>query len=228
MDDATAALFPDRFVDSELGPIPEGWRISTIGSECEAVGGGTPSTNVQDYWDGGQVNWATPKDLSGLSEPVLVDTSRRITEEGLSRISSGLLPRGTVLLSSRAPVGYTAIAGVPLAVNQGFIAMRETQELPRYYIYFWVQTNLDEILQRAGGTTFAEISKRNFRPIALIVPPTAIVQRFSEWSSSYFKLIENNMKESQALTHLRDLLLPKLLSGEIRIADAEKVVQEVS
>jgi type I restriction enzyme S subunit len=98
-------LFPDRLVDSELGEIPEGWRLSTIGEEVTVCGGSTPSTKETEYWEGGQHCWATPKDLSALKFPVLLDTDRKITDAGLAKISSGLLPVGTVLLSSRAPIG---------------------------------------------------------------------------------------------------------------------------
>jgi type I restriction enzyme S subunit len=115
-------LFPDSFEDSELGEIPSGWRVTPVGDVVECVGGSTPSTSEADYWDGGEYFWATPKDLSSLSEPFLLDTAKKITADGVQRISSGILPVGTVLLSSRAPVGYVAAACVPVSINQGFIA----------------------------------------------------------------------------------------------------------
>lgn len=122
-DAATAALFPDAFEESALGPIPHGWRVSPIGDEARIVGGSTPRTGEPAYWDGGTIHWATPKDLAQLEAPALLDTERCITEAGLAQISSGLLPAGTVLMSSRAPVGYLAISEIPVAINQGFIAM---------------------------------------------------------------------------------------------------------
>ncbi len=97
-------VFPDRLVESELGEIPEGWRHSTIGEEVTVCGGSTPSTKEPEFWEGGQHCWATPKDLSALKFPVLLDTDRKITDAGIAKISSGLLPVGTVLLSSRAPI----------------------------------------------------------------------------------------------------------------------------
>jgi type I restriction enzyme S subunit len=115
-------LFPDSFEDSELGEIPSGWRVTPVGDVVECVGGSTPSTSEADYLDGGEHFWATPKDLSSLSEPFLLDTAKKITADGVQRISSGILPVGTVLLSSRAPVGYVAAACVPVSINQGFIA----------------------------------------------------------------------------------------------------------
>ena len=132
-----ADLFPAHLVDSEIGQIPASWKVSQIGKEVDAVGGSTPSTKEPAYWDGGTRHWVTPKDLSKLSSPVLLDTGRKITDAGIRKISSGLLPTGTVLLSSRAPIGYVAIAEVPTAVNQGFIAMVCKYRLPNVYVLFW-------------------------------------------------------------------------------------------
>ena len=106
MDDDIMALFPDSFEDSELGKIPKGWEVKTLGEVANIVGGTTPSTKKTEYWEGGIHFWATPKDLSSLSVPVLLETKRKITDAGLQKIGSGLLPPGTLLLSSRAPIGY--------------------------------------------------------------------------------------------------------------------------
>ena len=116
-------LFPDRLAPSELGEIPAGWMVKALGEVISVVGGTTPSTKVEEYWEGGTHCWATPKDLASLDTPVLLDTERRITDAGLDRIGSGLLPAGSLLLSSRAPVGYLAIAETPTAINQGFIGI---------------------------------------------------------------------------------------------------------
>src|SRR6266545_223661 len=124
LDPATAALFPNEFEDSELGPVPKGWTIEPVGDVVTCVGGSTPSTTEPEFWEGGVHCFATPKDLSQLDAPVLIDTERQITDAGVTKISSGLLPAGTLLLSSRAPVGYLAIATIPVTVNQGFIAMK--------------------------------------------------------------------------------------------------------
>ena len=152
---ATAALFPDTLVDSDFGPIPAGWEVKTIGECADIVGGSTPSTLVANYWDG-DIAWATARDMSRLNSPVLLETERRITDVGLSTISSGLLPRGTVLLSSRAPIGYLAITEIPVAINQGFIAMKPTKGVSSLLLYQWASENMDEIKARANGSTFQE------------------------------------------------------------------------
>ncbi len=140
-----ADLFPDRFEDSELGEIPAGWDVMPIGDAVRVVGGGTPSTKEPAFWEGGIHCWATPKDLSKLQDPILLDTERKVTDAGLAKISSGLLPTGTVLLSSRAPVGYLAVARVPVSVNQGFIALVCEGPLTNHYALHWALSNMEQI-----------------------------------------------------------------------------------
>ena len=217
-------LFPDRLDDERK---PEGSYISSIGDEADIVGGSTPSTSNPIFWNGDHY-WATPKDLSGLNSPVLSDTSRKITDEGLAQISSGLLPSGSVLLSSRAPVGYTAITTIPLAINQGFIGVKCTQNFSAPYVLLWMKESMELILQNANGSTFQEISKKNFRPLPIIKASHDLLKAFDAQSQGIFDKIIVNDAESRTLTQLRDLLLPKLMSGEISIRDAEKMVEDVT
>ncbi|MDF1553707.1 MAG: restriction endonuclease subunit S [Deferrisomatales bacterium] len=214
-------------VESELGLIPRGWEVKPVEEVAPSFGGATPSTKKPEFWEGGTIHWTTPKDLSSLTSPVLLDTERKITEAGLGKISSGLLPEGTLLLSSRAPVGYLAIAQVPLAVNQGYIAIPPGGRLSPLWMLFWAGANMDRIKARAGGTTFQEISKRNFRPIQVVVPPEVFSQRFDDVVGPMFERIVNNERESRTLAELRDTLLPKLISGELRVPQAEEMVEDV-
>ena len=213
-------LFPDRLVESERGEIPEGWRHSTIGEEVTVCGGSTPSTKEPEFWEGGQHYWATPKDLSALNFPVLLDTDRKITDAGLTKISSGLMPAGTVLLSSRAPIGYLAVAEVPIAINQGFIAMKCDRALPNVYVLPWCRESMGAILGNANGSTFLEISKSNFRPLLIVVPSDPVLTSFTRSAGSLYRQLVDNERESRSLAQLRDTLLPKLISGELRIKDA--------
>lgn len=216
----------DDLVESEIGPIPRGWEVAPIGEVIEICGGTTPSTKNPDFWEGGTTAWATPKDLSGLNSPVLRWTGRQITEAGLARIGSGLLPRGTVLLSSRAPVGYTAIADTPLAVNQGFIAIPPSPKIPKEYLLFWLRNNLELIRANAGGTTFAEISKKAFRPLPMLVPNRGELSGFERVAGPIISRIAAADRESETLAEIRDTLLPRLISGEIRVPEAEEIVEE--
>jgi type I restriction enzyme S subunit len=217
MDAETTALFPAAFEESAPGEIPQGWKVASIGESVRVVGGSTPRTQEPAYWEGGTIYWATPKDLASLSSPILLHTERRITEKGLQQISSGLLPQGTVLLSSRAPVGYLAMAEVPLAINQGFIAMVCERELPNYYVLHWARANMSIIKGFANGTTFLEISKTNFRPINVVIPPQDILRRFTDQVKPIYQNIKNNLEQSHTLAAIRDILQPRLLSGELDV-----------
>jgi type I restriction enzyme S subunit len=208
---------PTHFVDSDIGPVPEGWEAKAIGDVVTAKGGGTPSTKNPEYWDGGEHCWATPKDMSRLSHPVLLDTERRITDTGVNSISSGILPVGTVLMSSRAPVGYLAIAGVPTAINQGFIAMVCDGPLPPAYVLNWALTSMDAIKAHASGTTFPEISKKNFRPLPVVVPTSNVIGAYQQTADPVYELLSASVKESERLARVRDYLLAQLLSGAVNV-----------
>ena len=218
---ATADLFPDNLINSERGEIPEGWVWSEIGNEVDVVGGGTPSTKNADFWDGGNIFWTTPKDMSNLTDKILLETDRKITSAGLKKISSGLLPVNTVLMSSRAPVGYLAITKVPLAINQGYIAMKCEATLTPEYVVQWAESVMDEVKQRASGTTFAEISKKNFKIISVIVPEGKVLAEFTSVVSSLYEKVTETLIETKSLTAIRDTLLPRLLSGELSIDTSE-------
>ena len=218
-------LFPDRLVDSELGEIPEGWGVGTFGDYADIVGGSTPSTNNPDYWLSGLHSWATPKDLSNLTIPVLLVTENKITDAGLQQISSRLLPVGTVLLSSRAPIGYLAIAEIPVAINQGFIALKPHNREDNIFLMLLIKHNMDEIISRANGSTFLEVSKAKFRPIPVISPAQAILRFFAKLVIPLFLRIASLEKFTRILTIQRDTLLPKLISGEIRVPEAKYCVE---
>ncbi len=223
MPQPTFDALPTTFADSELGPIPDGWEVMPIGDAVQIKGGGTPSTKTPDFWDGPH-HWVTPKDLSGLSDPILLDTSRCLTDAGLAKVSSGLLPRGTVLLSSRAPIGYLAITAIETAINQGFIAMLPGGSLPPSYLLNWASYYLDDIKGNANGTTFQEISKKNFRPLRAIVPSPEVTDDFQSIVGPLYDQVRLNMQESTTLAEARDALLPKLLSGEVRVLSDKAVM----
>ena len=214
---ATAALFPEEFVVSELGEVPKGWEVSTVGEQVQAVGGGTPSTKNADFWDNGIHYWTTPKDLSNLTDKILLNTERKLTDTGLKKISSGLLPKNTVLMSSRAPVGYLALAKIEVAINQGYIAILPNTKYSAEYLIQWCEANMAEIKGRASGTTFLEISKKNFKEINFICSDEKVVTVYTKTAKTLYDEITSKAKENQSLINLRDTLLPKLMSGEISL-----------
>lgn len=222
MDAATAALFPAEFEESELGAIPKGWAVQPVGDLVEAVGGSTPDTKNEAFWEPAVHYWTSPKDLSGATAPVLLDTERKVSGAGLAKISSGLLPVGTLLMSSRAPIGYLSLSQVPVAINQGYIAMPPGSRLPPAHMYFWCQHNMDAIKGRANGSTFMEISKKAFRPIPALLPSPEVVNKFHDFATAVFSRVTANERQARALAELRDTLLPRLISGKLRLPEAQE------
>lgn len=198
--------------------IPEGWHWSEIGDEVVVAGGGTPSTKKEEFWEGGHIHWTSPKDMSNLTDKILLETSRKITDVGLAKISSGLLPENTVLMSSRAPVGYLAITKIPVAINQGYIAMKCEGTLSPEYIVQWAESSMDDIKQRASGTTFAEISKKTFKIIPVVVPSKEAINAYTLVVAKLYSKITESLIEIKSLIEIRDSLLPKLLSGELNVS----------
>ncbi|WP_315138095.1 restriction endonuclease subunit S [Achromobacter marplatensis] len=225
MNEETAALFPDSFEDSELGSIPIGWQVMLIGDAVDTVGGATPDTKNPDFWDPPVHCWTTPKDLSGITAPILLDTERKLSPEGIKKVSSGLLPEGTLLLSSRAPIGYLALTQIPVAINQGYIAMLPGGVLPPLYLHFWCKQNMENIKGRANGSTFMEISKKAFRPIPILVPSPELIQRFANTANALFERLSENERQAQTLSAIRDTLLPRLISGQLRLPEAQEQIE---
>jgi type I restriction enzyme, S subunit len=223
--DTLAELISATFKRTFEGPDSLEWPVQSIGEVATIVGGSTPRTAEGSFW-GGPISWATPKDLSRLRSVPLLDTQRTITELGLQQISSGLLPAGTVLLSSRAPIGYLAIAEVPVAVNQGFIALLPSERLSNLYLWQWLKAHLEEVKARANGTTFLEVSKASFRPIPIVVPPESLMKAWTDSATAIYRLTVQKERESRTLARLRDTLLAKLLSEELRIPEAQVLVED--
>jgi type I restriction enzyme S subunit len=192
------------------------WKKGKLGDYVTVKGGTTPSTKRPEFWDGNNA-WTSPRDLSNNKTLFLHDTERKITEKGLSQIGSGLLPKGTVLLSSRAPIGYLAISNIPVAINQGYIAVICDQIFPNYYMYFWIKINMDLIIGSANGSVFLEISKSVFKVLDIELPDKNIIDKFSTTINPIFEKILKNEIQIRTLSRLRDTLLPKLMSGEVRV-----------
>lgn len=205
-------LFRQWFVEE----ADAGWVELEIGNVVTILGGTTPSTKKQEYWNG-EIHWTSPRDLSNSNSLFLFDTERMITQLGLEQIGSGLMPKGTVLMSSRAPIGYLAITNIDIAINQGYIAMICDKDISNYFMYLWCKQHMEEIKNAGNGSTFEEISKSNFKSLRFVMPPETLLKQFDEIVSAQFQKILKNQAQIFTLTKLRDILLPKLMSGEVRV-----------
>ncbi len=194
----------------------EGSDECTLDDLISVKGGTTPSTKEPKFWDG-NIHWTSPRDLSNQQSVFMFDTERKITEKGLTKIGSGLLPIGTVLMSSRAPIGYLAITDIPVAINQGYIAIVCDKGVSNFFMYLWCKVNMAQIKNAGNGSTFEEISKSNFKELATLKPSNEAISKFDNAVEPVFAKIKTNQKQIQTLEKLRDNLLPKLMSGEVRV-----------
>ena len=216
-----ASLFPTT---RNQNGLPEGWTMGRVGDVFDIVAGNTPSTEQALFW-GGTHAWATPKDLSKLSAPILLTPERALTDEGLRACSSGLLPAGTLLLSSRAPIGYLAFTNQPTAINQGIAAFRR-KNVSTSFAWMWCRTNMALIKASANGSTFLEISKGVLRQLPMIQGPEQVMRAFAEIADPLVGRLVTLVKQNATLAALRDTLLPRLISGELRVRDAETIAAE--
>jgi type I restriction enzyme S subunit len=213
-------LFPARFVDSELGPIPEGWEVQPFSETVEVIGGGTPKTSVPEYW-GGDIPWFSVVDAPTFAEIWVVDTEKKVTQKGVEASSTRVLPVGTTIISARGTVGRLALVGVPMAMNQSCYGLRGKQGAKGYFNYFSTRTLVSVLQQRAHGSVFDTITRDTLAGVAVIVPPNQVVDEFERLAEPLLRRIHKNLLESRALATLRDALLPKLISGEIRVKDVK-------
>ena len=208
-----------ELVDSDLGLIPEGWEVLRVGDALEAVGGGTPSKVVEEYWTEGDVQWFTPTDLTRAESAFVSGSSLRITELGLKKSSAKLFPVGSVMMTSRATIGVISISTTDAATNQGFITCVPSKRLPSNYIYFWLHSNVDLFLILAGGATFKELRKSTFRELPILVPDQQQMDQFEEHVGPTMALIKNLLRQNQVLVEARNLLLPRLVAGELDVSE---------
>ena len=207
-----------KFVDSELGMIPEGWKVGRLDEIADVVGGSTPSKAKPEYYTQKGIAWLTPKDLS--NHPA-VYTSRGeidITEEGYNSTSTKLIPKGTVLFTSRAPIGYISIAQNDICTNQGFKSL-VPKKAGTCFLYCFLKYVTPEIENKSTGSTFKEASGSLMKSLQVIIPEQNVFEEFEAIVSPLFARIESLEKESSRLSLLRDTLLPRLMSGELEVPE---------
>ena len=209
-------LFPDRLIDSELGEIPEGWEVGVLNDAVEILSGGTPKTSMQEYWDGG-IPWYTAKDAPSLSDIFVLTTERSITQAGVENSSTKVLPVGTTVITARGTVGRLACLGIPMAMNQTCYGIRGAHGYSDYYTYWNVRNTVSDLRARTHGTIFGTITRETFKIAETVLPPPSVVGAFESALEPLMKRILRNLKESRALAAQRDALLPRLVSGEVRV-----------
>ena len=207
-----------KFVNSELGMIPEGWKVGRLDEIADVVGGSTPSKAKPEYYTQKGIAWLTPKDLS--NHPAVYSSRGEIdiTEEGYNSTSTKLMPKGTVLFTSRAPIGYISIAQNDICTNQGFKSL-VPKKAGTCFLYCFLKYVTPEIENKSTGSTFKEASGALMKSLQVIIPEQKVFEDFESIALPLFTRIESLEKESSHLSLLRDTLLPRLMSGEIEVPE---------
>jgi len=220
MDEATAALFPDGFEESALGPLPRGWRAGSILEIADLLSGGTPKTDRSEFW-GGEIAWASAKDVSQSTGSVLVSTERSITTEGLERSATRLIPRlATVVVARGATTGRMVMFGREMAMNQTCYGLASKLGAP-VALYCLLRREIDVLVNSAHGSVFDTITTSTFARSIVVHPPVELLARFESAAGPLFERIAESTERIQTLTALRDTLLPRLISGQLRLPEAE-------
>ncbi len=185
---------------------------------CETFGGGTPATGDRRFWDDGEILWFSPTDLTKHHSIVLLDSEKKITEMGLQKSSAKLVPPKTILMTSRASIGYFGLINKPASTNQGFINIIPFNVNHRAYMLFDLKIRKEEIIGNANGSTFLEISKGKFRQMKIKLPKDEkVLIDFEKEFELIFNFIENLLKQNSKLREARDILLPRLMNGQIEV-----------
>jgi type I restriction enzyme S subunit len=214
--EAAFDALPTSFEDSALGPVPKGWEVATFTEIVEVIGGGTPKTSVPEYW-GGDIPWFSVVDSPSESDVFVSRTEKSITKAGLDNSSARLLEEGVTIISARGTVGNLAMVGKPMAINQSCYALRPRRPLGASFCYYSARGLVEELKQRATGSVFDTITRQTLDSVNAIRPAPSIADAFEAATKPWLAMIYHNAQESRALATLRDTLLPKLLSGEVRV-----------
>ena len=214
-------IFKSWFVNFEPfgGEMPGDWRKGTLSDLGDVIGGSTPSKAKPEYYTEHGIAWITPKDLSVGKSKFIAQGADDITEFGLRNSSAKLMPRGTVLFSSRAPIGYIAIASGEVCTNQGFKSVVPKEGIGTAFIYYLLIESLQTIENMASGSTFREVSGSTMKGVPVIIPSNDTLCRFHDECTPIFEKQELLEAENAYLAEIRDSFLPRLMSGELSVAE---------
>jgi len=198
-------------VASPVGNIPHGWEVVAFTDIVNVLSGGTPKTNVAEYW-GGEIPFFTPRDVPDCF--YIQDTAKHVTELGLSKCTSELYPPDTVFITARGTVGKVALPSVPMAMNQSCYALRGMRGIPQRFLFLMTLHQVDYLKTNTGGATFDTIVVDTFRRMTVVKPSPDIIARFVAHTDAMFEQINTLQCQAQNLRVTRDLLLPRLIAGQ--------------
>lgn len=221
------ALFKEWFFDfnfpgatgemekSELGEIPKGWKIGKLFDISKLIGGGTPKTSINEYWENGTIQWISAKDVTPNNGTFITDTEKKITKLGLLKSSAKLLPQYSTVITARGTVGNYCIIPETMAISQSNYALSSTLNNGQFFLFYIIANLVTELKQRSYGTVFDTITTNSLTDIQIVIPEQNVLDKYNKIITPIFENILNNLKQTKTLTQLRDSLLPKLMKGEL-------------
>jgi type I restriction enzyme S subunit len=212
-------VLPAYLVESKLGPVPEGWGAKSLSSVCTLISGGTPKRSEPSYWDG-DVHWYSVRDVPSDGMVWVLDTKECITRKGLKNSAAQVVPKGCTIISARGTVGKLAMVGKPMAFNQSCYGLLPRDHSSFFYLYLLTKTLVSNLQQRTHGSVFETITRSTFDGLLVTTPQNDLISSFDAVVAPLFEKLLASLQESIKLTALRDYLLPKLLSGEVRVKEA--------
>lgn len=216
-----------EFVESGLGMIPEGWEVKSFFDLFDLLSGGTPKTSINEYWNG-DINWVSAKDIGSNNIGFYINnTEKKITELGVQKSATKILPENTVIVVARGSVGKYGMITKPMAMNQSCYGIYSKSQYSQPLTYLLIQSLIKHFIQVSYGSVFDTITTSTFQNINVLVPPKEVFVEISREVDTYFEQIKENIKENQTLTQLRDTLLPKLISGEVRLKEFQEQVANI-
>ena len=204
-----------KFVDSELGMIPEGWKVGRLTDVIKLMPGGTPKTSEPLYWDNGTIPFFSPKDVNGV---YCFATEKHITEAGLNKCSSNLYPKDTIFITCRGTVGKVCLVACDMAMNQSNYAIKAIDGYSQYYVFFLVKSVVERLIKKSNGAVFSAITSKDFDE-EILIPSQKAVEDFTNVIDGFFRRIFTIGTENSRLSLLRDTLLPRLMSGELEVPE---------
>ena len=199
------------------------WNTGSILEFANLLSGGTPSTSEASYWKG-NIEWVSAKDVGSVEGVFLLDTEKKITQQGVDNSSTKLLPEKTTIVTARGTVGAHCMLGKAMTMNQTNYGLKAKEGVGDYFVFFTLSEMVEQLKQQSYGTIFDTITTKTFQSAQCVQPPHDVIQKFEHQVIRLMDAILNNQKESRTLASLRDSLLPKLMRGEVRVKDVEKKV----
>jgi type I restriction enzyme S subunit len=219
LDPATAALFPDSFQESSLGPIPKGWEVCPLSEKIQLLSGGTPKTSEPTYW-GGDIPWYSVRDAPRETDVWVIHTDKYVTKLGIANSAARLFPEKTTVISARGTVGTIALTAVPMAMNQSCYGVRGINGYCNYFTYYTLRQATAQLQRRTHGTVFDTINTETFKSVNCIYPTPPVTAAFDKLVEPLLEGIRHNLHQSRTLAALRHTLMPALLSGELSVTEA--------